>query len=125
MVSLRDLARAAAAAALGGSLVAAAVPAAAVEAHSGPNWPTGAYPGAYHSGHRYRGAYNGHGYPGWENPLAGVFGLAGAVTGAEGGVAGGQAYGNTYTALPKGCNDKATIYMCSKVDKGGSGGSRH
>jgi hypothetical protein len=121
MVSLRKLAGAAAAAALGGWLFAAAVPAAAVEAHSGiqPDWPTG----AYHTRHGYRRPHNGYSYdhPGWENPLAGVSGLAGGVTGAADGVVGGPAYGNAYPYLPKVCNDKATMYMCSKVDHDGSG----
>jgi hypothetical protein len=93
MVSLRKLATAAAAAVLGGSLLAAAGPAAAVEAHSGiqPNWTTGAYPDDY------RGAYGGryrYNYPGWENPVTGVFG---AVGGAVDGTVGGPTYANNYS----------------------------
>ena len=124
MLSVRKLAIVAAAAAIGGSLLGAAGPAAAVEAHSGIQpWMNGSYQGsrAWRGGHHgYAGGYR-YDYLGWENRLKGVSGLADtAVGGAVSGVGGGVA-----RTTPLGCNDKATMFMCSKVEHDGSGGSRH
>jgi hypothetical protein len=102
MVSMRKLATVAAAAAIGGSLLGAVGPAAAVEAHSGIQpWMNGSYQSS-------RAWGGGRPIRAGDDPLRRYQGIADpAVGGAVGGIA---------STPMTGCNDKATMYMCNKVD---------